>query len=357
MIKQIKAMFGKINFSAQGIILAIVLSSAFFLLGAQKFKTYQSQMTILVIPKSANAINQQDKILNNLLELPKTLSFYDRLLKNNPSFVDSSAGKSSLERKRSWDDMIVVKQVNKNGSMISISVSINNETDSDFIVSKTVRTLLDVASSYYNIKDDLDLRIVDGPITKVVFVGWPWILLVSILLGSLISLALGRISALGKKAADFQDMLRNNPLRKLNRTQENEQPMSIKDLENLYTAEKQSDVAFKDQPVQLEETEAQTEQEPEQAEVEPVAEVVHVQEIASRSVYPNFPEMPTQSVSRSAAPDNLPIADFGEVTNLPAQEVVKNEIPKEAQPAKEKTHEPTEDELRERLNQLLKGEI
>ncbi len=348
--------FKKINFSTRGMILVVIFSLAFFLLGAVKLKTYQSQMTILIIPKSTNAVNQQDKILNNLIELPKTLAFYDRLLKNNPSFVDASAGESALNRKNSWNEMLAVQQVNKNGSMISISVAINSQADAEVIVSKTVRTLLDVTSAYYNIKDDLDLRIVDGPITKVVINRWPWALLASLLLGILLASAVEKILKLEKGAVGVTEVSEGKTFQNFNFFKKIEQPMPIEALENLYKAEGTQN-SYDENDLQ----------QAEQVFMEPImkqdipapAEVMHLQEIASRSVYPNFPEMPTHATAKSAAPDNLPIADFGEVVaDFPMQdEVVKNELQAEAETAKEKTHEPTEAELRERLNQLLKGEI
>jgi hypothetical protein len=68
--------------------------------------------------------------------------------------------------------------------------------------------------------------------------------------------------------------------------------------------------------------------------------------------YPNFREVPKYTQQKNAAPANLPVADDSFFLNSnqgPQKEEVKIE--------EKATHEPTTDELKERLNKLLKGEI
>lgn len=352
--------FGKINFSYQRIILAFVLSLAFFLSGIAKFKTYQSEMTILVIPKSANAIAQKDQVLSNLLQFPKTLAFYDRLLKDNPAFEDSSAGKSPVQRKATWNRMVATDSVAENGSLISISITAENENDSKLIVSKTVRSLFDFTANYYNVKDDVDLRIIDGPITKVMFVGWPLILIVSIVFGSLLASVIGRLAVLRPKTFDLQTMLKKNPLQDLNRSREGASfAMPIEALEHLYQKETAKEAYLQNDIKQDEETKTQTEVETELETREiPAEEIAHLQAIASRNVYPNFPEMPVHGPAKSVAPENLPIADFNEGAVLSEQdENIFSDKQTEPETKEEKNHEPTKEQLKDRLNQLLRGDL
>ena len=280
------------------------------------------------------------------------------MLRENHSIKDVTSGKNSDQRKKIWNSMLSVEQSDSGSSAILVSASSENEASSNLIASKTVRTLFDTTSLYYNVKEDVDLRIIDGPITRVVVVGWPLMLLVSIILGSLISAALGQISIIRKKATDFQDMLnKNNPLRDLSFSRKNNQPMPIEALENLYKEEEHNQSAYTENDLPVADqvlTKTVSHQENVAAE-----EIVHLQEIANRGVYPNFPEMPIHSQVKSAAPDNLPIADFSMETGLsnaetpsPSAEALEND----ATP-KEKIHEPTTEELKKRLNQLLQGEL
>ncbi len=346
-----KTIFQKFNPSPRTSILIGVFTLAFFMVGMQKFKAYESEMTILVVPKSANAVGQQNQILDNLIQLPKTLAFYDRLLKDNPSFQDSAAGESALNRKNSWNEMFSIKQVSPKGSMLSVSISINSQADADLIVAKTARALLDVTSSYYNVKDDVDLRIVDGPITKVVINRWPLLILLSFLFGILLTLVVEKILNLEKKVTDPEDVSENKTFQSFNFFKKISQPMPLEALENLYEHETKifQNIFAKKQPIESEkQVENQTKQTKNFKQVEPSAEIAHLQEIVSRGVYPNFPEMPVHGAPQSAAPANLPIADFGIENDLSDQEF---------KPAPEKTHEPTSDELKNRLNQLLKGDL
>ncbi len=355
-----KALFKKIHFSFQATILAVVLSATFFLLGVEQLKIYQSTVTILVVSKSATAIEQQTQILSNIIELPKMLSFYDRLLKENPSIKDTSFGKKADERKRIWNNMFFIKPLSKDGSTISISISAKNEAMSAFVVTKTVRTLFNVTSSYYNIKEDVDLRIVDGPITKVAVVGWQWLAIISLVFGTLLSIILGKLTTFRKGAAGLQDAFRNNSLRNFSRGKKSSQPLPLEALEDLYEKEDGQDYFMENESFSQSRAEAELAQalaEEQNKAIESGLE--NLQEIASRSVYPNFPEMPVHNVSKSAAPDNLPIAEdifSAEVTN--EQDIALSDDVIMPKVEEKKVHtEPTAEELKRRLNQLLKGEL
>lgn len=355
-----KDLFKNINFSLKTVILTVILSLLFFLIGLTRIKTYQSDVTILVIPKSENATRQRSQILNNIIQLPKSLAFYDRLLQDNPSFEDSSADEKPEKRKQIWNEMISVKQNDTNTSMILFTISTSGEKGADIIASKTVRTIFDVTSAYYNVKDDVDLRIIDGPITKTVYPGWPWTLLFSIILGGIISMLLRKFSFLKKKSTGFQDIFKNNPLRNLNLAKNETDPMPIEKLEDLYQQDSAQEIfTEKSLPKVSEETTRPLETKPEVQNKPTVKEVQHLQEIANRGVYPNFPEMPVHNIGENAtAPANLPIGDFDLTFDLENEDFsISKEAFKEEAPVEEKTHEPNAQQLKERLNQLLKGEI
>ncbi|NTV41231.1 MAG: hypothetical protein HGA61_03070 [Candidatus Moranbacteria bacterium] len=347
--------FKKFSFPPKAFLVAIFFSLAFFLLGIQKIKTYQSQMTIFIIPKSTNAIAQQEKILANIIHLPETLSFYDRLLKDNPSFEDSSAGESAAKRKAIWNKMSSIKKISQEGSIISISISIDSKADSNFIISRVTRTLFDLTSAYYDVKNDIDLRAVDGPITRTIFPGWQWLLLASVIFGMLVSLVIDKKTVLFKrKTSTLQDIFKNNPLKNLANLKNDSQAMPIEALENFYEKEVEQSDQF-----QAENFKKVQEKEPvdqliitEQADVDHnvAEEPENLKAIMNRFVYPNFPEMPTHKIEESFAPDNLPIGDFETETLLEADSERQTTIEK-------KTHEPTAEELKNRLNQLLKGDI
>lgn len=228
----------KLHFSVQIFFTGMILSFTFFLLFIDACKTYSSSITILVNAKSEFSAKQQEQIIENILAFPHTLSFYDRLLKYNPDVRDITKGNSSDKRKLAWNKMLSVKRTDKNSSVIEISITAKQESDADQLAQKTVRTLFDFTGNYYDIKNDLDLRIIDGPIASAKLTGWYWILPLSILLGFFIAFVLENILAKSKgiftsqrnflKEKNFFDFKKELP----------ETPQEgISELENLYMSE------------------------------------------------------------------------------------------------------------------------
>ena len=171
------------SFSLQVFIVGVILSVTFFLLLLASFKTYRSTITIIVNSKSEIASKNESEIIGNVLEIPKTLAFYDRLLKSNADVRDVTIGKSPDQRKSVWNEMIDIQQVGGNSSLINISITSNEENDANALVRKTSRTLFDSVSQYYDVKNDVDMRIIDGPISRPVFSYWYVALILSVLAG------------------------------------------------------------------------------------------------------------------------------------------------------------------------------
>lgn len=338
----------KINLRA--LLLGALLSVIIFLMLASFFMRYQSTVTILITAKSEVAARNLDKIVGNISRLPSTLSFYDRLLENNPDVRDVAAGDSQLERKQVWNGMLNVRQGRKNNSIIKISLRATNKNDAEQLATKTARTLFDSASLYYNVKSDVDMRLIDGPITKNVVIGWEWLLAVSVLLGSVLAF-------LGRDAIVSIDMFADEKALKIK-----ERAKSFFQTDKILTgkadssAQEQADASLREPIVEnlypAEEI-AAPEQELEAKELETLNRIIQ------QDVYPNFPEMPVHAQHKASAPDNLPIADssflaqqYPEAENMEQEESQKPESEKE-----QVSHEPTPEELKKRLNELLRGKI
>jgi capsular polysaccharide biosynthesis protein len=331
-------------------VVGAILSATFFLLLIGSFKTYRSEISIMVSAKSDVAAKQQAQIISNMIELPKTLAFYDRLLKFNADVRDVAQGLSQQKREAKWNEMVSVERTALDASVVKIAITTNRQSDSVQLVNKTVRTLFDTAAFYYDVKKDVDLRIVNGPITRVQVVGWYWLLTISALSGFAVAILLSFIffsdrKVLGEKAKFFRKNFFFDLKKKTARPVEDE----LESLNDLYRAEQS------EQPFVFEE---------EAENIVPVheekfQEIKKITKELEPSKYPNFPEMPVRMQGRASAPDNLPIGDddtFLFQSNIaPAIEVKEEEAsPKIEEDTKA---EPTEEELKKRLNSLLKGEL
>ncbi|KKQ52530.1 MAG: hypothetical protein US70_C0008G0017 [Parcubacteria group bacterium GW2011_GWD2_38_11] len=368
-----KKIIDRVGLSARVLVVGAILSAVFFLLLIDSFRTYHSEISILISAKSQVAAQQRAQIVSNISELPKTLTFYDRMLKNNSDMRDVAEGLSPQKRKARWNEMLTVERAGFDASVIKVAITTSREADSVQLVNKTTRTLFDTSAFYYNIKKDVDLRIIDGPITRVQVSNWFWLFIFSIIAGFSISGLLQELvfggNKLSIKKPDFSKMhsffdFKKNP----------EMPVEkeLESLNNLYRSQQaEESFVFEQDIAPVPEADKK------------IQEMKKITKQIEPDKYPNFPEMPARNASRSdadgparnashndaggpashkanaAAPDNLPIADDSFFTEyaMPAEQIQSQPMEVEQDLAAKETKEPTSEELKKRLNELLKGKI
>jgi capsular polysaccharide biosynthesis protein len=147
-------------------IVSILATAVIFAAISKLNNAYESEVDILVLAKSPQTLSAISQITADAQTIPLSLSFYNKLLENNPEIKDASAGLSDFQRKAFWDKKIRTKIINRSG-VVRIEISDPDRSQAEIIASRTVRDLSKVFSRYYNIKTDLDIRIIDGPITAI----------------------------------------------------------------------------------------------------------------------------------------------------------------------------------------------
>ncbi len=356
LLKKIK--IDSVRFSAQVFVVGMILSITFFLLSIDLFKTYSSDISIIITPKSELGISLQNQLFSNIIELPKTLSFYDRILKLNPDVRDVTIGMDQDERKEVWNKMFNISRVSGNSSVFKISIEVAGKNDSELLASKTVATLFNNVAFYYNVKNDFNLSIIDGPIAKSHVNNWPLLLLVDILSGFVLAVFLSFIPWLGKAGSNTRQFKENTDFFKKNSAVTFEDEWES--FNDLYQQE-QVDEPFvfeekaEDKKITQDDIDTATNYE------EKFQEVKKITKQLEPTKYPNFPEMPIRE-KHASAPDNLPIAEdsFFAQYAAPAEEVFveKEEVIEKAEAIviDDKPKEPTAAELKKRLNELLRGE-
>ena len=355
-----KNLLNRITFSARVLIVGLILSVTFFLLLVNSFKTYRSEISILVSAKSEVAAKQQSQIVSNIIELPKTLAFYDRMLKFNPDVRDVTVGLSTQQRKAKWNEMLSVERASFDSSVIKIGITTSRQSDADQLASKTVRTLFDTSALYYNIKKDVDLRIIDGPISRVQVSNWYWLLALGIILGFAVSGLLEYlIFGSQKLSISKPNFLKMNSFFDFKKTPELPLEEELESLNNLYRSEQTK------QPFVFEQKTEDTELPQEKAALisdyaEKFQEIKKITKKLEPGKYPNFPEMPIGHKREASAPDNLPIADSAFLAQFETPQQPAEPEPlstTEEETVTEGPKEPTPEELKKRLNELLKGKI
>jgi len=124
-------------------------------------------MRILLLPRSEVAARNIDQILRNAEEIPKSLSFYNKMLELNPDIEDALSNMPDSQRKNLGMTKSKVERIKKSG-IIKIEVLNDAQLQAEIISRQVVASDIAVLGKYYNITTDLDLRIIDGPITYTI---------------------------------------------------------------------------------------------------------------------------------------------------------------------------------------------
>jgi len=148
-------------------LLALLIAAVVFSFGINSEKKYQSEIRLLILPKSEIAAGNIEQIIENAKEIPRSLSFYDKLVEIDPSIEDGSFNLPDEKRRVAWNSKIEIKRIDKSG-IISISAFGSDQAKAENISNRIADDLVIVMSKYYDIKVDLDMRRIDGPISYLV---------------------------------------------------------------------------------------------------------------------------------------------------------------------------------------------
>lgn len=137
----------------------VSLASCLFWLDT--FRGYESEARVLVIGKSPSASTEQ--VVENFAELTSNLSFYEKVLEMNDLIEDDFEGYPQDERKALWNETVTVERSEKSGVLV-ITARQDTREQAKRLADATVTTLFSMAGLYYNIKTDVDLRVIDETI-------------------------------------------------------------------------------------------------------------------------------------------------------------------------------------------------
>jgi hypothetical protein len=354
-----KSIMQKIFTSPQTYVVGSIFSLLFFFALLDSFQTYTSEMLIMVNAKSAISLNQQTQIVSNIVELPTTVAFYNRLLKTNPDIRDIFANYSLPQKKVAWNKMLSVERTNLDGSIIRVAITTKLQSDAEKLTQKVVRTIFDSTAFYYDVQKDLDLRIIDETITRVQISHASLLIVLSLLLGFFVS-GIVQFVLMGNSQRIFS----NGQLSKVSSFFDFKKNFSLPQ-NTIAISSDLSEIQSIEEPYVFEQAIQPENSAPEVASEEVInenfQEIKKITKKLEPSKYPNFPEVPVASRSVSGAPSNLPVADdeyytqdipqFGEI-----QPIALDEILPVAQEEKiDSSKEPTPEQLKARLNQLLRG--
>jgi len=144
----------------------LIVSGIIFLALNNLNRGYQTETDILIIPKNSLIAGNISQIIENLSQIPLTLSFYKRVNQENGDvFDDTILELPDYKKQIYWKSRLKIIHIKGSGILKIITFG-NNSYQAELLNQEVVRTFLVSISSYYNIKTELDLRIINQFITN-----------------------------------------------------------------------------------------------------------------------------------------------------------------------------------------------
>lgn len=391
-----------LNFSRQtfwAVFVPLTLVAGLFWLS--EIRGYRAEMSLLVLPKTEFGQGAAANLSALARELPFAVSMYN----NELSLENPLTGKTTAERVKTWQEAVTIATSGRS-DLIRITARAADQDEALTLIKGVAAELVRTGSRYYNQKTDIDIRIIEEPVTVPSLSAWPRFLVLTFgsslaftlllfLVHELIDRLFPRKSVAYSGNGEYaispdtfkprvptywsheeKSIMNETPLQ----TETETFPESVAAPEETReedVVEENEIIEESSEPEMTEEVASTTEfSNEEDASLPTESYPVHENEVENRAHVSVFEPLSVDSevvrhqyVERAAAPDNLPVFD-GPITPLQGAQarLLKLDIDAnaEALSADEeveeidhtpKIHEPTPDEYKRRLNELLSGKM
>lgn len=157
--------------------LALAISAVVFAISLSQSRIYKTELDVLILPRNEKTAQSLNQTVESIKQIPLSLSFYNKLLEANSDIEDGAQGLPDYKRKEYWNEKIQTQRIGESG-VIQINVLDQNQWQSEITAFQLKNDLFFVISKYYNIKTDLEPRLIDGPITSNIIFKNIWLALV-----------------------------------------------------------------------------------------------------------------------------------------------------------------------------------
>jgi hypothetical protein len=367
------------------------------------------EMSLFVLPKTASATGAAA----NLVALSRETSFALAVYTAADTLESPFVGKTPAERRAIWQDRTEIRSVGQS-DVIHVSSHGDDSDEAQQLTQAIVAELVRTASRYYNQKTDIDIRIVGDLVIIPRFTAWPRFLFsavaTALFFTTLFFLIYRGIEWVfperhSRRPGDGEYVISSETFKpRVPAYWGHEESVSLAESETLAPEESVTEPVVAPEPTESDmsampsemiDTTADEERVEEPVEMGEYAETAAAEAVEQEAVTETeewtveddhqlsyeaeraglTEEVSAGYVSHAAAPDNLPIVD-GPITplqgaqarlmkadidataeaNAAAAEPIFPEVAK-TEPTEPQTHEPTPEEYRRRLNELLSGKM
>lgn len=158
-------MFPSLNKTVFSILALFFIGTAAFVL-LDSFRGYRAEVTILVLPL-ATSQTPAEQMVENIAVLPTTVSFLDALLASDERLSEFSSldEQSGTTRAEQWGQMLSVKRKGGSG-VITLMIEAGSQEEATLFARQMTKVLFQKVGTYYDIRSDVSLRLIEGPLVR-----------------------------------------------------------------------------------------------------------------------------------------------------------------------------------------------
>ncbi|MCA9365172.1 MAG: hypothetical protein KC736_04730 [Candidatus Moranbacteria bacterium] len=377
------------------IILTGVFTIAIFVASVDMFRQHVSSAEILIVPKSERATRNAKQIVENYRVIPQTRVFAEAMIE-----------KQQKKTATQWQKNLTVKR-NGDSGVINFAITAGTKEESKEALALMLKTLVRTMDRYYKRDHDVQIALTQKISTEEVLKIPVFILgTLSLLMGALLAIMINTIteklskifvkamqkglkergvsnqqkSHMSKMYHEWNLLYPRTTIHKKEQAQDDDQKIGLDEEESRETiknTEKEEDLTI-DQK-NLEENKKTTETEEKENDKEEIKEKKEViiektteenKDIIEKELFPDDRgnmSLGMRAIAlggkKNTAPTNLPVGEPEDIllAGIKQKQEVENltGVAKEArqEEVKRPEEEPTQEEYKQRLNKLLKGEL
>ncbi|MBP6889722.1 MAG: hypothetical protein KBC19_04050 [Candidatus Moranbacteria bacterium] len=170
-------MFQPLNKTVFSVLAMFFIGTAAFVL-LDTFRGYRAEITILALPLRTTQ-TPSEQMVENIAVLPTTVSFLDALLASDERLAEfSSLDEQSLNtRSEEWNKILSVRRQGGSG-VITYAIEANTQEEAMLFARQMSKVLFQKVGIYYDIRSDMSLRLIEGPLVRASLISpVTWIIL------------------------------------------------------------------------------------------------------------------------------------------------------------------------------------
>lgn len=146
------------------VVTLVFLSFAAGLFWLDYFRVYETEVQVLFVTKSDQ---QAETVAESMASIMQTLGFAERLQRDFPDVDLGIAAENPDDKKREWNQNLRV-DTSAGGGVLIFSQRHESATGAKELAKATLKTLLVATNIYYDRPNDVEIRITEGSITSPV---------------------------------------------------------------------------------------------------------------------------------------------------------------------------------------------